>query len=146
VPQLGAELLARGLQLAPDPAHAARPRVLAERVDHGPADPPLGKGLELDPTAVVEAMGGVDETDDAVLDQVAQVDRMRHRRRHPSRQCLHEGQSSLNAVDFCGCLDHSFAHPPNPGSGSPPLEATRMPALCTGVEDWAIWRPNFVSL
>ena len=51
------------------------------------------------------------------------------------RQCLDEVQPSLYAVGFCGRLTHSFAHPPNPGSGSPAVEATPMPALCTGVED-----------
>jgi len=48
VAQRGAEFFARRFELAPDAAHAARPGVLAQRVDHRAADATLGEGLELD--------------------------------------------------------------------------------------------------
>jgi hypothetical protein len=146
VSKLDAELLAGGLELAAHAADTARPGVFPERVDHRSSNAAFRKGFELDAAAVVEPVSSVDQTDHAVLHQIAQINRMWHRRRHASSQCLDEVQPSLYAVGFCGRLTHSFAHPPNPGSGSPAVEATPMPALCTGVEDWAICRPNFVSL
>ena len=54
--ELAAQLLARGLELAPLAAHAARPGVLAQRVDHRAAHAPLGEGLELDAAVLVEAV------------------------------------------------------------------------------------------
>ena len=54
--QLAAQLLARGLELAALAANAARPGVLAQRVDHRAADAPLGEGLELDAARLVEAV------------------------------------------------------------------------------------------
>ena len=89
--ELVRRLLARRLELATHAAHAARPRVLAERVDHRAANAALGERLELDAAPFVEALGGVDQTDDAILNEIAQVDRMRHGRRHPPRQRLHKG-------------------------------------------------------
>ena len=90
VAQLAAQLLARGLELAPLTAHAARPGVLAERVDHRAANPPLGERLELDAARLVEAVRGIDQTDDAVLDEVADVDRMGHCGRHATGELLDE--------------------------------------------------------
>ena len=72
--ELAAQLLARRLELAALAANAARPGVLAQRVDHRAADPPLGEGLELDAARLVEAVRGVDQTDDPVLDEIADVD------------------------------------------------------------------------
>jgi len=117
VPELGPELLPCGLQLATHTPDAARPGVLSQGVDHGTANATLGKGLELDPAAAVEPLGGVDEPDHAVLDEVSQVNRMRHRRRHSPGKGFDERQSGFHAVG-CGGIDtHSFAHPPDPGSG-----------------------------
>ena len=56
VAQLAAQLLARGLELAALAADAARPGVLAQRVDHRAAHAALGEGLELDAAVLVEAV------------------------------------------------------------------------------------------
>jgi len=85
VSERGAQLLARRLQLTTHAAHAARPGILAERVDHRTPNAPLGEGLELDAARIVEAVRGVDQPDHAVLHEIAEVDRMRHRRRHSPR-------------------------------------------------------------
>ena len=87
-PELAAQLLARGFQLAALTADAARPGVLAQRVDHRAADAPLGERLELDAARLVEAVRGVDQTDDAVLDEIADIDRVRHRGRHAAGELL----------------------------------------------------------
>jgi len=100
VAERGAQLLARGLQLAPDPADTARPGVLAQGIDHGPADAAFRERLELDPARVVEAVGGIDQADHAVLHQVAQVDRVRHGRRHAAGQCFNERNTGFNAAGF----------------------------------------------
>jgi len=97
VTQRHAQLLARRFELAPDAADAARPRVLAQRVDHRPANPALGERLELDAARRVEALRRIDEANDAVLDQIAQINRVRHRRRHAPRERLHKGQACLDA-------------------------------------------------
>ena len=96
VAQGDAQLFARGLELAAHAAHATRPGVLAERVDHGAADAALGKGLELDAAALVEPLGRIDEANDAVLDQVAQVDGVRHGSGHTARQRLHKRKTGLD--------------------------------------------------
>ena len=95
---LAAEGFAGGLELAALAADAARPGILAQRVDHGAADPALGEGLELDAAAVVVAVRGVDQADHPVLHQIAQVDRVRHRRSHPTGNGLDEGQAGDDAV------------------------------------------------
>jgi len=95
---LAAEGLARGLELAALAADAARPGVLAQRVDHRPADAALGEGLELDPARVVVAVRGVDQADHAVLDEVSQVDGVRHRGGHPARDGLDEREARDDAV------------------------------------------------
>ena len=73
---------------APDPAGLG---VLAQRVDHRATDPAFGERLELDPTAVVEAVSRVDQSDDAVLHEIAEVNGMRHGCGHAAGQSLHEG-------------------------------------------------------
>ena len=88
VPKLATQRFARGIELAPLAADAARPGIAAQRVDHRAADAPLGEGLELDAARLVEAVGGVDQAEDAVLHEVADVDRVRHRRRHAARERL----------------------------------------------------------
>ena len=100
--QLAAQLLARGLELAPLPPDAARPGVAPERVDHRAAHPPLGERLELDAAALVEAAGRVDETDHPVLDQVAELDGMRHRRGDAAGERLDEGQPGGDAIAVTG--------------------------------------------
>ena len=100
--RLGAGLAAQGLagrlELAALAADAARPGVLAQRVDHGAPDAALGEGLELDAAAVVVAVRGVDEADHPVLHQVAEVDRVRHRRGHPAGNGFDEGQAGDDAI------------------------------------------------
>jgi len=98
--ELAPELLARRFQFAPLTADAARPRILAQRVDHRPPDTPLGKGLELDPTGLVEAVRGIDQADDAVLDEVPNIDGVGHRGRHTPSELLDE----RNAVDDAGVV------------------------------------------
>ncbi len=88
VAQLAAKRLARGLELASDAADAAGPGVAAKRVDHRAPNAPLGKGLELDAAPLVEAVGGIDQADDAVLHQVAHINGVRHRRRHAAGECF----------------------------------------------------------
>jgi len=72
--QLATQLLARRLELAALTAHAARPGVLAERVDHRPPDAAFRECLELDAARFVESVRGVDQPDDPVLDEIADVD------------------------------------------------------------------------
>ena len=119
---------ARGLELTTLAANATRPGVLAERVDHGAANPPLGKGLELDAAILVEAVGRVDEADDAVLHQVADVDRMRHGGRHPTGKGLDERQAGDDALalDGAGSDMGSPWLPAVPDAGAP--IATAVPA------------------
>ena len=100
--KLAPQLFARRLELAALTADAARPGVAAERVDHRAADAPLGKGLELDAASLVEAAGRIDKADHAVLHQVAELDRMRHRRGDAAREGLDEWQSGGNAVAMTG--------------------------------------------
>ena len=90
VAKLAPQRFARRVQLAPLAADAARPGVAPERVDHGAAHPPLGKGFELDAAPFVEPAGGIDETDNAILDEITDVDRVRHGRRHAAGECLDE--------------------------------------------------------
>ncbi len=73
-PEFAAQFLAGGLELTALTADAARPGVLAQRVDHRATDATLGKRFELDTARLVEAVRGIDETDDAVLDEIANID------------------------------------------------------------------------
>ena len=102
VSQLAAQRLARGLELAALTADAARPRFAAQRVDHRPAHAPLGERLELDPAVLVEAVRGIDQAEHPVLNQVADVDRVRHRSGKAASQGLHEGETGNDALAFVG--------------------------------------------
>ncbi len=102
VPELAPQRLARRVELAPLAADAPRPRILAQRIDHRAADPPLRKRLELDAAALVEAVRGVDEAEHAVLDEIADVDRVGHRRSHASSQRFDERQTGDNAAILTG--------------------------------------------
>ena len=95
--EFAAQLFARGFELAADAADAARPRVAAQRVDHRAAHAALRERLELDAARLVEAVRGVDEAEHAVLHEIAQIDRMRHRRRHAACERLDERQAGLDA-------------------------------------------------
>jgi len=92
------QLLAGRFELATDAANTARPRILAQRVDHRAADTPLGEGLELDAARIVETMRGIDQADHTVLDEVAEVNRMRHGRRHAPRERFNERQPCFYTV------------------------------------------------
>jgi len=98
VPERDAQLLARRFELAAHPAHAARPGVFTQRIDHGATDAPLGKSLELDAAAGVEALRGIDETDHAVLHQITEVDRMRHRGGHAPGEGFDKRKAGLNSI------------------------------------------------
>jgi hypothetical protein len=98
VAKLAAELLAGGLELTALPAHAPRPGVLAQRVDHRASDTPLGESLELDAPILVEAIRRVDQPNHAVLHEVSDVDRMRHRRCHAASQGLDERKTGNDSL------------------------------------------------
>jgi hypothetical protein len=85
VAKLTPKLLTRGLELAALAAHSTRPSVLAESVNHRTPDSTLGERLELDPPRFVEAVGRVNQTDDAILDKIPNVYGMGHRRRDATR-------------------------------------------------------------
>ena len=91
--QLAAQRFPRRFELAPLAAHAARPGVAAQRVDHRAADAAFGKRLELDAARFVEAVRGVDQPEHAVLHEVADVDRVGHRRRHAARERFDKWQA-----------------------------------------------------
>jgi hypothetical protein len=69
--ELAAQRFARGFELAADTADAARPGVAAQRVDHRATHSAFGKGLELDAAGLVIAVGGIHQTEHAILDEVA---------------------------------------------------------------------------
>ena len=102
VAQLAAQRLARRLELASHAANAPRPRVTAKRVDHRASNAPFGEGLKLDASCLVESMGGVDQSDHAVLNKVSHVNRVGHRRRHAACESFHEGQSVNDATALSG--------------------------------------------
>jgi len=72
--ELAPELLPGGLELPALTPDAARPCILAERVDHRATNSTLGKRLELDAASLVKAVSCVDEADDSILDKIADVD------------------------------------------------------------------------
>jgi len=53
-------LLSRRLELTPLTTNAARPRILAQCIDHRTANPALGEGLELDASRFIEPVRCVD--------------------------------------------------------------------------------------
>ena len=110
VAELAAQRFARRIELPPLAANAARPGVLAQRVDHRAADAPFGERLELDPAILVEAVRGVDQAEHAVLDEIADVDRVRHRGGHASREGFDERQSGDDAMFLIGGGDRLGAH------------------------------------
>ena len=92
-----AQLLTRGFQLAALTADTTRPGILPEGVNHGAADAALGKGLELDATGFIEAVRRIDQADDAVLNEVADINRMRHGGRDPASELLDERDAGKNS-------------------------------------------------
>ena len=100
--ELAAQLLAGGLELAALAAHAARPGVAAQRVDHRAADAALGEGLELDAARFVEAARRVDQAEHAVLHEIAELDRVRHRRGDPPREGLDEWKAGGDSFALTG--------------------------------------------
>src|SRR5262249_24263486 len=102
VAKLAAQRFARRIELTPLAPDAARPRILAERVDHRPADAALGKGLELDAALLVEAVRRIDQAEDAVLDEIRDVDRIRHRRRPTPGKRFNERQAGNDSAILVG--------------------------------------------
>ena len=98
MPKLATQRFARRVELAPLAANAARPGVASQRVDHRAAHAPFGEGLELDAARRVEAVGSVDQAEHAVLDEVADIDRVRHRGRHASSEGLDKRKSGNDAT------------------------------------------------
>jgi len=93
---LAPQRFARGFKLAPLAPHAARPGVLAQGINHRTADTTLGKRLELDAPAFVEATGRVDESDDAVLNKIPNIYRVRHRRGDTARELFDKRYSGYD--------------------------------------------------
>ena len=100
--QFAAQRLTRGIQLATLATNAARPGVAAQRVDHGATNASFGECLEFDPTIGIEAVRSVDEAEHAVLHEIADVDRVGHRRRHASRESFDKWQSGDDAAILAG--------------------------------------------
>jgi len=76
--QFSPQLFTSGLELAPLTTDPTRPGVFAESIDHRAPDTTFGERLELDPSRLVEAVGCVNQTDDAILDEVPNIDGMGH--------------------------------------------------------------------
>jgi len=93
-----AQRLAGGLELPADATHAAGPGVAAQGVDHGAADPALGKGLEADAPVCVVPVHGVDEADHPILHQVAHIHARRHRGGHSTCEGLDERPAGDHAT------------------------------------------------
>ena len=102
VTQFAAQRFAGGIELAALASNAARPRILSERVDHRAAHPPFGEGLELDAASFIEPVRGVDQAEDAVLNQVADVDGVRHRSRHAASQRFDKRQAGDDSAVLGG--------------------------------------------
>ena len=102
VAQLAAQRFARRVELAPLAADAARPGIAPQRVDHRAAHAPFGERLELDAAVLVEAVRRVDQAEHAVLNEIADVDRVRHRRRHASRERFDERQAGDDSAVLTG--------------------------------------------
>src|SRR5690606_34016364 len=81
---------------------AAGPGIAPEGVDHRAADAALRERLELDPARLVIPARGVDQPDHAVLDEVTQFDRVRHRGGHPARERLDEGKTGCDSILMTG--------------------------------------------
>jgi len=150
VTKLQTKPLARGLEFPAHSAHAARPRIFAKRVDHRAANSAFGKGLELDASSFIEALGRINQTDDSVLDEIAQINRMRHGGGHAPRQRFDEWQASLDQGIRESASLHAHGVPSSRlgGLGACPTgltsgeeaEATGMPELCRSVVQCAVGR------
>ena len=130
--ELLAKLLARRLELAALAANPARPGVPPQRVDHRAAHAPLGEGLELDASRFVVAAGGVDQADHAVLDEVVQLDRVRHRRGDAPGERLDERKTVGDAVAMTGG-EWLTLHGSNDLQNDPRRSAAARPRRATAV-------------
>jgi len=83
-------LLPRRLKLTALTPNATRPCILAKSVDHCAANAALGKGLEFDAARFVEPVRCVNQANDTILDEVPNINGMRHRRCHTASQLLDE--------------------------------------------------------
>jgi len=101
---LAPQRFTRRLELASLAPHATWPGILTQGVNHRTADAPLGERLELDAALLIETARRINETDDAVLDEVADINRMWHRRRDTPGKLLDEGDAEKNARVFLGTL------------------------------------------
>jgi hypothetical protein len=128
--ELAAQLFARGFELPPLAPHAPGPRVASQRVDHGATDAALRERLELDASRFVEPAGGVDEANHAVLDQIVQLDRVRHRGGDPARKRFDERQTGGNTVPIVGG-EWLTLHDSCPPAVAAPMAAA--PSSATGV-------------
>ncbi len=100
--QLASQRFARRIQFAALTADAARPRVFSQRVDHRAAHAPFGERLELDAALLVEAVRRVDQAEHAVLNEIADVDRVRHRGGHPPGERFNKGNTGDDAAVLTG--------------------------------------------
>jgi hypothetical protein len=123
--QLASELFARGFELASLAAHAARPGVATECVDHRAAHAAFGKGLELDAARLVEPARRIDQAEHPVLHEVAELDGVRHRRGDASGERLDERQSGGNTFTLTGNQRLTLHGSPFCWRGSP--RATAVP-------------------
>src|SRR5262249_42055428 len=69
----------------------------------------FGECLELDPAPLVETVGGVDQAEDTVLNEISYVDRVGHRGGHPTGKRLNERDPGNHATVLAGC--RLRAHP-----------------------------------
>src|SRR5205823_4234945 len=76
--------------------------IAPERVDHRAAHAALRERLELDAAGLVEAERRVDQPEHTVLDQVAELDRVRHRGGDAARQRFHEREAGGDAIALTG--------------------------------------------
>jgi hypothetical protein len=127
--EFAAKRFAGGIELTALPPHTARPGVAAKGVDHRSAHPALGKGFKLDPAFLVEAVRSVDQAENAILDQVSNVDGVWHRRRHSTGQGLNEGQSSDDSAVLSDGGGNFDAHLRSPQSGSDVFRCLRRVAM-----------------
>jgi len=110
--QLPAQRFTRRLELAALAPHTTRPGILAQRVDHRAADAPFGKRLELDAAAFIEAAGGIHEPNDPVLDEITDVNRVRHRGRNAAGELLDERNAGNDPRVFLGTVGAHWTYPP----------------------------------
>jgi hypothetical protein len=63
---------------------------------------PLGECFEFNAARFIKAVRSIDQADDAVLDEVTNINRMRHRGSHSSCERLHKGKTSNNSTALGG--------------------------------------------